>query len=111
VTLTSNAVIHENDSFPTILVVAIISLLLVIYAVCGLVLIQFVVQRIGCNASKRNRNVYEPILYFPPPEMAEVSSFLSNPDVPLIPLGDIEVGRSIGKGATGVVRTGIWHSQ
>ena len=44
------------------------------------------------------------------PELEDVSSFLSNPDVPLILPEDITVGRSIGKGATGIVRSGIWKS-
>jgi hypothetical protein len=50
---------------------------------------------------------YEPFLSLTLPEPEDVSVFLSNPDVPS---RELTVGHSIGKGASGIVRCGIWHT-
>ena len=74
-------------------------------------LIAWVIAGLLWRRSLKSRtDGYEPFLPLTLPELENVSSFLSNPDVPLIAYGELEVGRSIGKGTSGVVRCGVWRT-
>ena len=82
---------------------------IVIAAMFGLIA-SIIVVLFRRRSLKSRFDGYEPILSMKLPELEDVSAFLSNPDVPLIPSVELEAGRSIGKGASGIVRCGIWHT-
>jgi hypothetical protein len=80
-----------------------------IFCIFGLVLVlsMKIVDLDSCRSAKTDG--YE-ALSVTLPELEDVSAFLSSPDVPLILQEDLKTGHSIGKGATGVVRSGTWYT-
>lgn len=79
-------------------------MLLSLSCALGLFLVRF--MKISVEANTDGSEALSVLL----PEVGDSSAFMSDPDVPLILPEALKVGRVIGKGATGVVRTGIWHS-
>ena len=106
---TTTPVANDQSHFPfigvTIIIIVVTIASLIACAICGLLLARFV------KRSRVSSFDYEPLVNVSLSEFNDVSSFLFNPNVPLIPPGEIEVGRKIGKGATGVVRAGVWTSK
>ena len=94
---------HNSFSSVTLVVIVILAITLFCLIACVVVLL-------WRQSLKSSPDGYEPFLSLTLPELEDVSAFLSNPDVPLIPSGELEAGRSIGKGASGIVRCGIWHA-
>ena len=90
----------------TFSVVALVAIDIVIGVMCCLIAC-VIIGLVWRRSSKSGPDGY---LALTLPELKDVSSFLSNPDVPLIASGELEVGRSIGKGSSGVVRCGVWRS-